>query len=797
MRSGRSSPCSPTTADALLDALRTSRLLSTQQLDDLALEAQEKTLEAAALASMLVERGALTAYQAEQLLSGGESLRLGHYRILDRLGVGGMSRVYKAEHLLMKRVVALKLLSAPWSPDPSALSRFYQEVQAIAQLCHPNIVAAHDAAEEEGVPFLVMEYVEGVDLERLVREEGPLPLALACECIRQVALGLQHAYERGFVHGDIKPSNLLLQRRAECGSSSLSAVPAAAEDCPLVKILDLGLARLIGAPLRETYPTQDEHGEGSFAGTPDYLAPEQARCGQAADIRSDLYSLGCTFYYLLTGRVPYPGGSIAEKLLRHQLDLPTPVTQLRPDTPAEIAVIVHRLLAKEPAERFALPADLALLLQEWLCLHQEPLDLSPQAALSWKADTHPAVESPTMLSQSREVMPVLLPFPRTPGEDTSNSPEEAPLSQTVSPAQPWRRHRLSWPVMVAVAVAVGIGTASLARLAPAPEAVRLTTSAPLSKKPAFVTVARMPGSTFAGLEAALEVAQDGDTLVLHGDGPFRTRPLAIQGKALALQAEPGCHPRVELVTTQTERPWQALLATDRPLILEGLELARGAQDDISTQAGAAHLVYADPARLRLARCRLLAPRGAALLVCRNTQHVELAECLLVAHASACCIEVGNESRPVVEVRGTTIQVSDRRAAALSVWAAEEPGRGCVELHLERNTVEAGRIAAFAGLGNGVAVRARENSFVFHEALLSFVGFTDAADCRRATRWYGECNRYEASTHWLSLDGRPAEMRSLEEWQRAWQIQESGSSERAPRQSLRTSMATTPQQPSLP
>src|SRR5262249_5118331 len=157
------------------------------------------------------------------------------------------------------------------------------------------------------------------------------------------------------------------------------------------------------------------------------------------------------------------------------------------------------------------------------------------------------------------------------------------------------------------------------------------------------------------------------------------------------------HPRVELVAAHADLPWQALLTTDRPLSVEGLQFSRAAQDAASAPAGAAHLVYAEPARLRLANCRFLAPRGPALPVCRRTQHLELADCQMVAHAAACCVEVGDSPTPVVTLRGNTVQVTDRRGAALAVWAAEGQTQASVELHLERNTLEAGRIVALAGL----------------------------------------------------------------------------------------------------
>jgi WD40 repeat protein/serine/threonine protein kinase len=258
---------------------------------------------------------------------------LGPYEVLERLGAGGMGQVYKARHRDLDRLVALKVLRHDRQGDAAAVQRFQREIKIVARLAHPNLVLAHDASRVDDLFFLAMEYVEGTDLARLVRQRGPLPVALACEVIRQAALGLQHAHERGLIHRDIKPSNLLLTARGE-----------------QVKVLDLGLAcwQLPGPDHSSSLLT----GSGAVLGTPDFLAPEQARDARQADPRSDLYSLGCTFYYLLTGQVPLPAATLTEKLLRHQMDEPVPVERLRPEVPPEVAAVVRRLMAKRPDERF-------------------------------------------------------------------------------------------------------------------------------------------------------------------------------------------------------------------------------------------------------------------------------------------------------------------------------------------------------------------------------------------------------------------------------------------------------------
>src|SRR5262249_39480336 len=233
------------------------------------------------------------------------------YRILEVLGAGGMGMVYKALHRLMERPVALKVIRRELIGDPAAVERFRREACGAASLAHANIVPAHDAEKAGDVHFLVMEYVEGTSLARLVAARGPLPVIQASDYARQACLGLQHAFERGMVHRDIKPQNLMLTPQGR------------------IKILDFGLARFARevAPGGEARPPPRPSGPspdptaltqtGTVMGTPDYIAPEQVRDPHAADIRADIYSLGCTLYFLLSGRVPFPGPSALDKLMAH------------------------------------------------------------------------------------------------------------------------------------------------------------------------------------------------------------------------------------------------------------------------------------------------------------------------------------------------------------------------------------------------------------------------------------------------------------------------------------------------
>jgi serine/threonine protein kinase len=329
---------------SLVESLRDFRVLEPAQLQEIA-SFQDRFLDAKALARELIHRTWLTAYQANQLLQGrGRDLLLGSHVLMEKLGEGGMGQVFKARNWKLGRVVALKLIRKEKLNNVNAVARFQREVRAVAQLNHPNVVRAYDADEVDGSHLLVMEFVDrAADLAKLVRTGGPLPVAKACEYIRQAVLGLQHAHEQGLVHRDIKPHNLLLTRDGT------------------VKLLDMGLARLnlpAVAHEKSTFMTQ----EGAFMGTPDYVAPEQALNPHTADIRADIYSLGCTFYFLLTGRPPFPTGSLTEKLLQHQFDEPPALEHQRADVSPAVSAVLRKMMAKKAENRYPTPADVAVAL---------------------------------------------------------------------------------------------------------------------------------------------------------------------------------------------------------------------------------------------------------------------------------------------------------------------------------------------------------------------------------------------------------------------------------------------------
>lgn len=293
------------------------------------------------LARTLVLSGKLTKYQAQQVYAGkGKELVFGQYVVLDRLGQGGMGQVFKAQHRVMQRVVALKVLSPAAMKSPDAVQRFRREVRAAARLNHPHIVTAFDADQAGGTHYLVMECVEGQDLESLCRQNGRLPIPEAISYTLQTATGLAYAHAQGVIHRDIKPHNLLLDKTGT------------------VKILDMGLARLLDGS--DTASLEGLTQSGVVMGTVDYMAPEQAEDTHHADARADIYSLGCTLFRLLAGRTPYAGETVVAKLMGHA-NKPVPALRdERGDVSQELSDVVQRMMAKRAEDRYQNSEELAV-----------------------------------------------------------------------------------------------------------------------------------------------------------------------------------------------------------------------------------------------------------------------------------------------------------------------------------------------------------------------------------------------------------------------------------------------------
>ena len=363
--------------------------------------------------------------QAER--SVGDLERLGEYELLDKLGEGGMGAVYKARHIKLEKIVALKVLAKDRMANPNAIARFEREMKAIGRLEHPNIVQAYDAREIDGTHFLVMQYVAGKDLTEIVGCCGSLPIADACELIRQAALGLQCAHENGLVHRDIKPSNLILTPAGQ------------------VKILDLGLALLQADPSGGGEMTS----AGEAMGTAEYMAPEQVTDSHNVDIRADIYGLGCTLYKLLTNRPPFFGPNYrtaAAKMVAHVTDPVPPIRELRPEVSKDLAAVLHRMLAKKPAERFATPAEVAAAMERFV----KSADLSKLCARAVEARRRADAGQPDNATQ---------PSTGSPSVDTGHHRqiEHEPRLQTSGQPQSSARRYLPWIVAGVALALVGGG----------------------------------------------------------------------------------------------------------------------------------------------------------------------------------------------------------------------------------------------------------------------------------------------------------------------------------------------------
>lgn len=328
----------PTTLLDALNLVRKSRLVADDQLEaylERVGSAWRLDAKPDELFGHMVHQGLLTSFQAQQLGHGRwKGFEVGNYRILDRLGEGGMGQVFLAEHRTLGKRVALKLFN-PRTVSPLARERFLREARAAAKLNHPNIIHMHDINPEHDPPFIVMEYAEGVTLQAAVARGGPFAPGEAALIGCQIAAGLDAASRHGLVHRDIKPANILIDRHG------------------IARILDLGIVRVEGENLT------GEYAQNVILGTIDFFSPEQALNSSHVDIRADIYSLGATLYFVLTGSSPLADGPFRERMHRLQTVEPLPIQALRPDVPGDLAAIIHRMLAKLPKDRIQRPAEVA------------------------------------------------------------------------------------------------------------------------------------------------------------------------------------------------------------------------------------------------------------------------------------------------------------------------------------------------------------------------------------------------------------------------------------------------------
>lgn len=415
-------------AQQFLEVVERSGLVDKARLDREIAELEQQAGDQArqdteVLSSHLTRKGLLTGWQSERLLEGRHrGFFVGKYKLLDHLGTGGMSSVYLAEHPVMRRRVALKVLPTNRVADSSYLRRFHREARAVATLDHRHIVRAFDVDHDGDVHYLVMEYVPGRDLKTLVEQDGPLPSRVAAEYIRQAAEGLGHAHSAGLVHRDMKPANLLIDLRGT------------------VKVLDLGLASVaddIDAALSREF-------DDKVLGTVDYLAPEQALNSQLADRRADIYGLGCTLYFALTGHPPFPTGSLAQRIMLHQTTEPADICGERPDVPRELVAICRRMMAKSAEKRYQTMDEVSKALGLWLRDSAAPTKTAARGTTSLR---QPDNDEDWRLAPLDDVQPAPKPQPVPTPKNQPRRAKPVGRPQRAKPIDGLRRDLPTWDLL--------------------------------------------------------------------------------------------------------------------------------------------------------------------------------------------------------------------------------------------------------------------------------------------------------------------------------------------------------------
>ncbi|HJZ54073.1 MAG TPA: serine/threonine-protein kinase, partial [Gemmataceae bacterium] len=357
----------PTSVDELIQLIRKSGMVDETKLTAYLQRRSTRgqSGDPREFADEMIRDGMLTDFQCEQFLQGKwRGFTIGKFKLLERLGVGGMGQVFLGEHMFMKRRVAIKVLPPDKAEQPAALGRFYREARAAGSLEHPNIIRTQDIDQDGNLHYIVMDYVDGPNLLDVVKKFGPMDIGRAVSYVRQVALGLDHAFRNGIVHRDIKPGNVLIDRKGHA------------------RILDMGLARFFKDVSDLLTLKYDDK---IVLGTADYVAPEQVANSHSVDIRADIYALGATFYFLLAGHPPFPAGTVSQKLLWHRTKEPTPIRLIRQEVSEGLAAVIARMMAKDPRARFQSPAMVAAELEVWMPEHvplpapEEMPQLSPAA----------------------------------------------------------------------------------------------------------------------------------------------------------------------------------------------------------------------------------------------------------------------------------------------------------------------------------------------------------------------------------------------------------------------------------
>ncbi|MEO6811067.1 MAG: serine/threonine-protein kinase [Isosphaeraceae bacterium] len=715
------------------------------------------------LARRAVEAGTLTLWQAQQLLAGRSGFQFDRYLLLAMIGEGGMGRVYLAKDTRLDRKIALKVLSRERMNNPRAVIRFRREAKVGAQLQHENLVRIYDQGEANGHHYLVMEYIEGKTVGRLIHDRGRLPPAIAARITRQVALGLEHAQQKGMIHRDVNPMNILVDRLGTA------------------KLTDLGLAIMAD---EEGAVTRD----GATVGTFDYIAPEQARSSRNVDTRADIYSLGCSLYHMIAGRVPFPQPSLPEKLYGHQALEPEPLTKLAPGIPEALDAVVRRMMAKSPDDRFQTPLAVALALEPLEC-GPVPLSVMETAPVADPDDD----DGPVVLEEEDDekddvtktvafgsvdvaTVPKAAPAPVAATPRTTSDPlmidlgAEPPLSASVSGdhrAMPGTGIKLgSGGRRTTLWVGAGVTLVFLvwivfAWFGPTPPLD------PKATQGAGTKAARLPVADVAIRwsdseeddpqeslrDAVSRAAGRGVAIVLGNSKPLEldaTDPINVPEGGLEIRAFEGTAP-VLIVKLEGNTPFLRT-STSGSLTLRGLTIrAEPTAPKKKGQAQTAVLIEAG-GDLTLDRCLLATPGDPPGVQAVNAHglHLTLTGCQLEGFAAPLTVDVFPQSR--VHLANCLINRarSDAPAPAWALHLANLRSRSAGEpqLNLEDVTIDGyGLLAATDFAPDAPLLVEIVDTIVRGPSLLHWSA--QAGDLKASLPWTGRGNRYDLSGPWVA------------------------------------------------
>jgi serine/threonine protein kinase len=431
----------PTSVEELIQLIRKSGMIDESRLSGY-MQRRQLTRglpeDVREFADEMIRDGVMTSFQAEQFLLGKwRGFTIGKYKLLERVGVGGMGQVFLCEHMFMRKRVAIKVLPPAKAEQPAALGRFYREARAAGSLEHPNIVRTHDIDQDGNLHFIVMDYVDGPNLLDVVKKFGPMDIGRAATYIRQVASALDYAFRNKIIHRDIKPGNVLIDRKG------------------VARILDMGLARFINDHADQLTVKYDDK---IVLGTADYVAPEQVANSHSVDIRADIYAMGATFYFLLAGHPPFPTGTVSQKLLWHRTKEPTAIRAIRPEVPDGVAAIIGKMMAKDPKARYQTPAQVYADLEAWVPAvvplpHPDEMPVLSPAALEGMALECDPEEQPSngvaaemsraengpslaLLAEPKPAVAPSTPFGPSPGSPWGGSHHDETRTPTRQPSPP-------------------------------------------------------------------------------------------------------------------------------------------------------------------------------------------------------------------------------------------------------------------------------------------------------------------------------------------------------------------------